>query len=174
MKTIVKRKEITKAQFLAGVINSIKKSYPTLRQDSKPVTFALQYFGTPGTLVNNSGFGKEEAQDIFTRYHALYKVSAAYAEAKKAGAARNGYADVAFGLSCAESSMEPTQLYTAIVRNSSTTNYKLIVLLPTTNTNFASATTYDITQNKAREFSVFKDINGNFYWQVSEELKANA
>ena len=82
-------------------------------------------------------------------------------------------ADVAFGLSCANG-LEPNQLYTAIIKNSSTTNYKLTVSLPTTNTNFASSITYNITQNKAREFSVFQDVNGNFYWQVSEELKANA
>lgn len=98
MKTIAKQVPITKAQFLAGVINSIKNNYPALRQDSKPVTFALQYAGTPGTLVNNSGFSKEEASGIYSRYHSLYKVSAIYAETKKAEAAKKGYAEVAFGL----------------------------------------------------------------------------
>lgn len=98
MKTIVKRTPLTKAQFLAGVINSIKGKYPTLRQDSKSVTFALQYAGTARTLVNNSGFAQEEAQGIYDRYHNLYKVSAIYAESKKAEAAKKGYAEVAFGL----------------------------------------------------------------------------
>ena len=98
MKTIAKQTPLTKAQFLAGVINSIKGKYPTLRQDSKPVTFALQYSGTPRTLVTNSGFDQEEAQGIYDRYHNLYKVSAIYAEAKKAEAAQKGYAEVAFGL----------------------------------------------------------------------------
>ena len=98
MKTIAKETALTKAQFLTGVINSIKKKYPGLRQDSKPVTFALQYAGTARTLVNNSGFAEEEAQGIYGRYHNLYKVSAIYAEDKKAKAAKDGYAEVAFGL----------------------------------------------------------------------------
>ena len=98
MKTIAKQTPVTKAQFLAGVINSIKKEHPALRQDSKPVTFALQYAGTPKTLVNNSGFELGEAQGIYARYHNLYKVSAIFAETQKGLAAKNGYADVAFGL----------------------------------------------------------------------------
>lgn len=98
MKIIAKRESLTKAQFLAGVINSIKKEHPALRQSSKPVTFALQYAGTPRTLVSNSGFDQEEALGIYSRYHELYKVSAIYAETRKAEAAKQGYAEVAFGL----------------------------------------------------------------------------
>lgn len=96
--TIVKTTKITKHQYLAGIINSIKKKYPQFRQDSKGVTFALQYAGTPHTLKTNSGFSQEEANNIYSRYHKLYQVSAQYASKKKELAAKQGYLPVAFGL----------------------------------------------------------------------------
>ena len=98
MKTIVKKQSISKEEFLTNTINSIKKLYPEIRQESKPVTFALQYAGTPHTLHQNSGFPLEEAQQVYNRYHELYKVSAQYAESKKLLASQNGYLTVAFGL----------------------------------------------------------------------------
>jgi len=98
MKTIVSTTPITKEAYLAATINKIKKAYPELRQKSKAVTFALQYAGTPHTLVANSGFSSEEAERIYTRYHEQYKVSAAYSEAKKKAATVDGYVAVAFGL----------------------------------------------------------------------------
>ncbi len=98
MKTIVKTTQISKERFLVATINSIKNQYAGLRQDSKPVTFALQYAGTPHTLVTNSGFSTEEAANIYERYHKLYIVSAEYAEAKKKEASQNGFVTIAFGL----------------------------------------------------------------------------
>ncbi len=98
MKTIVKTTQISKEKFLVATINSIKKQYASLRQDSKPVTFALQYAGTPHTLVANSGFNTEEAANIYERYHKLYAVSAEYAETKKKEATQNGFVTLAFGL----------------------------------------------------------------------------
>ena len=98
MKTIVKKTPISKEEYLAGVTNLAKSEFPDLRQNSKAVTFALQYAGTPFTLQQNSGFSYDEAQLVYARYHQLYKQSDAYAEDKKLQASKNGYVDVAFGL----------------------------------------------------------------------------
>jgi DNA polymerase-1 len=79
-------------------INSIKKKYPGLRQDSKVPTFALTYQGTWITLVKNIGFSEERAKSIETRYHILYEVSDKYISDKLTQAARDGYVTAAFGL----------------------------------------------------------------------------
>jgi DNA polymerase-1 len=79
-------------------VNSLKKSHPDLRQDSKGPTFALTYQGTWHTLVNNLGFPKEKAQQIEANYHEMYKVSDEWVQAKLDEAARTGYVTVAFGL----------------------------------------------------------------------------
>ena len=79
-------------------INSIKKLYPVLRQDSKPATFALTYLGTWHTLVNNLGFEPEKAKSIEAGYHELYKVSDEYVQNRLQQASKDGYVTVAFGL----------------------------------------------------------------------------
>lgn len=79
-------------------INSIKKKYPELRQDSKIPTFALTYQGTWHTLVANLGLEKEKAQSIEANYHELYKVSDEYTEKRLHQASKDGYVTVAFGL----------------------------------------------------------------------------
>lgn len=79
-------------------VNSMKKKYPVLRQDSKGPTFALTYQGTWHTLVNNLGFDEEKAKSIEKGYHELYKVSDQYVQGRLAQAAKDGYVEVAFGL----------------------------------------------------------------------------
>lgn len=79
-------------------VNSIKKQYPELRQDSKGPTFALTYQGTWHTLVNNLGFSKEVAQSIEKGYHDLYKESDEYVQRRLKQASLDGYSNVAFGL----------------------------------------------------------------------------
>lgn len=79
-------------------VNSMKKKYPDLRQDSKAPTFALTYQGTWHTLVNNLGFGEDKAKSIETGYHDLYKVSDDYVQGRLLQASKDGYVDVAFGL----------------------------------------------------------------------------
>lgn len=79
-------------------INSMKKLYPELRQDSKGPTFALTYQGTWHTLVNNLGFDPEVAKSIETNYHDLYKESDDYIQTRLEQASKDGYVDVAFGL----------------------------------------------------------------------------
>lgn len=79
-------------------VNSIKKTHPTLRQDSKGPTFALTYQGTWITLVNNLGFTPEKAKAIEANYHELYKVSDQYVQEKLTEASKTGYVEVAFGL----------------------------------------------------------------------------
>lgn len=79
-------------------INSMKKKYPELRQDSKGPTFALTYQGTWHTLVNNLGFSEEKAKAIEKGYHELYKVSDDYIQDRLKKAAQDGYVEVAFGL----------------------------------------------------------------------------
>jgi len=80
-------------------INSIKKLYPALRQESKPPTFALTYQGTWHTLVSNLGWSKEKAQTIEANFQQLYRVSIQYVQDRLENeAAKLGYITVAFGL----------------------------------------------------------------------------
>jgi len=79
-------------------VNSMKKKYPVLRQDSKSPTFALTYQGTWHTLVKNLGFEEAKAKEIEKGYHELYKVSDEYVQARLEQASRDGYVTVAFGL----------------------------------------------------------------------------
>jgi DNA polymerase-1 len=79
-------------------INSIKKKYPNLRQDSKTPTFALTYQGTHHTLMRNLGLDKATAVKIETNYHELYKVSDEWVADKLQEACKNGYVTGAFGL----------------------------------------------------------------------------
>ena len=79
-------------------INSMKKKYPELRQNSKTVTFLLTYGGTYHGLVSNLGWPKEKAQAMERAYHVLYKESDAYVQARLKQASQDGYVDVAFGL----------------------------------------------------------------------------
>lgn len=79
-------------------VNSMKKKYPLLRQDSKSPTFALTYQGTWHTLVNNLGFAADKAKEIEAGYHELYKVSDSYIQGRLQQASKDGYTTVAFGL----------------------------------------------------------------------------
>ncbi len=79
-------------------INSIKKVYPELRQDSKVPTFALTYQGTYHTLVANLGLTEDDAKKIEKNYHELYRVSDNYVATRLDQASKDGYVTVAFGL----------------------------------------------------------------------------
>ena len=79
-------------------VNSIKKTHPHLRQESKGGTFALTYQGTWHTLVNNLGFTEDQAKAIEQGYHELYKVSDEYVQKRLEQASKDGYVEVAFGL----------------------------------------------------------------------------
>jgi len=82
----------------AARTQQIKKTYPTIRQESKPCTFALTYQGTWHTLVNNLGFSKPDALAIEANYHELYKVSDQWVQDRLDQASKDGYVTVAFGL----------------------------------------------------------------------------
>jgi DNA polymerase-1 len=90
-------KKISKEKAVS-IINSIKKRYPHLRQDSKAVSFACLYGGTAKTLSSNCGFSKEQANSIEASYHKLYTVSDAWKQTKLVQASKDGYVEVAFGL----------------------------------------------------------------------------
>jgi len=91
-------KEITKQEYLAGVINSIAKKYPELRQKSKGISFALQYQGTAYTLHKKGGLPMEEALYVEKAFHELYKVSDEFNDRNKEFMEEHGYVDCAFGL----------------------------------------------------------------------------
>ena len=95
---MTKYEEITPEEYNVGVINSIKKKYPDLRQASKPVTFALTYAGTWHTLVKNLGIPEDQAKQIEARYHELYKESDEWVRKHLKDAESNGYVECAFGL----------------------------------------------------------------------------
>lgn len=79
-------------------VNSIKKTHPGLRQESKTPTFALTYQGTFHTLMANLGWTKERAIAVEASYHELYKESDAHVQRKLAQASQDGFVTVAFGL----------------------------------------------------------------------------
>ena len=79
-------------------VNSLKKSHPGLRQDSKTPTFALTYQGTYHTLMVNEGWNEEKARRIEAKYHELYAVSDKYIADRLAQASKDGFVTVAFGL----------------------------------------------------------------------------
>ena len=82
---------------VAGV-NSIKKKYPQLRQDSKAPTFLLTYGGTYHGMMSNLGWDEDKSKAIEKGYHDLYKVSDEYVHARLKQASKDGYVEVAFGL----------------------------------------------------------------------------
>jgi DNA polymerase-1 len=81
-------------------VNKLKDEsvYGSIRQDSKPATFALTYLGTWITLVKNLGFSEELAKRTENNYHHLYQVSDAYVQTRLKQASQDGYIEVAFGL----------------------------------------------------------------------------
>ena len=79
-------------------INSIETRYKDWRKKSKAPTFALTYQGTTNTLINNCGFSKEVAQQVYDSYHRLYHVSTAWVNERLDKAAEDGYVIGAFGL----------------------------------------------------------------------------
>lgn len=79
-------------------VNSIKKTHPELRQESKAPTFALTYQGTYHTLMTNLGWSEDKARSVEENYHKLYQVSDQYVQSRLAQASQDGYVDVAFGL----------------------------------------------------------------------------
>lgn len=79
-------------------VNSIKKKYPELRQDSKAPTFLLTYGGTYHGMMSNLGWDMEKSKAIEKGYHDLYKVSDDYIQTRLHQAAKDGYVEVAFGL----------------------------------------------------------------------------
>lgn len=81
-----------------GSINSIKNLYPELRQSSKNVTFACTYAGTHHTLHKNLGIPLEQAKQIEKAYTQLYKHSINWVNSQLKQAAKNGFAELAFGL----------------------------------------------------------------------------
>ena len=99
-------------------INSIKKLFPEVRDDSKAVTFLLTYGGTAHGLMNNLGFEKELAQQIEKNYHELYKESDKWVKEKLKKASNTGYVEVAFGLRVR------TPLLSQTIRDHRTTPFK--------------------------------------------------
>ena len=89
---------VTANEYNVAQINSIKDKEGALRQMSKAPTFALTYQGTYKTLMNNCGFTEDEAKNIETNYHKMYKVSDDWVANKIKLAERQGYLDSAFGL----------------------------------------------------------------------------
>ena len=79
-------------------VNSIKKQFPELRQDSKAPTFLLTYGGTYHGMMANLGWPEDKAKEIEKGYHNLYQVSDAYVQKRLHQAAKDGYVEVAFGL----------------------------------------------------------------------------
>ena len=80
------------------VVNALKKPWDSLRSDSKPVSFALQYQGTWTTLCKNCGFSEEEGKAIEANFKELYSVSVAWTMQRLQQASKDGYVTLAYGL----------------------------------------------------------------------------
>ena len=89
---------VTANEYNVAQINSIAIKHKELRNKSKAPTFALTYQGTWLTLMNNCGFTEDEAKNIETNYHEMYKVSDDWVANKIKLAEQQGYLDSAFGL----------------------------------------------------------------------------
>jgi DNA polymerase-1 len=79
-------------------INSIKKKYGKLRDESKGPTFLLTYGGTHHGMMNNLGWPLEKSKAIEKSYHDLYQVSDQYIQGRLEQASKDGFVEVAFGL----------------------------------------------------------------------------
>ena len=79
-------------------INSIKKKYPVLRNESKTPTFSLTYGGTFISIINQMGWTEQKAKSIEASYHDLYKVSDDWVADRIQEATETGYVTCAFGL----------------------------------------------------------------------------
>lgn len=79
-------------------VNSIKKTHPELRQESKAPTFLLTYGGTYHGMMANLGWPEDKSKAIEANYHELYKVSDEYVAKRLQQASKDGYVEVAFGL----------------------------------------------------------------------------
>ena len=90
--------EIPNKVFNVLSINSIQTKHKSIRQDSKPCSFALQYAGTWVTLHKNSGFTPEDSKEIVNNYQKLYHVSVQVTKEKLELAGKTGYIIAAFGL----------------------------------------------------------------------------
>lgn len=90
--------EISRSEYIAAAINSIKVDHGQIRQDAKAPGFALQYGGTFTTLMRNCGFPQSEAKGIVSNYNVMYAVSMAWTAERIREASKNGYVTAAFGL----------------------------------------------------------------------------
>ena len=98
LKSLPKIQEVSPEEFNVHHINSIQSKYPKLRQASKGITFAAQYFGTYLTFMENSGLSEELAKQVEANYKELYKVSVDWNNARLNQAETDGYVTCAFGL----------------------------------------------------------------------------
>jgi len=76
----------------------IKEEAPDLRQQSKTVTFALQYGGTYMTVAKSLGVSQARAEEIVASYHALHSGVTGYYATKTAEAEDTGYYSIKNGL----------------------------------------------------------------------------
>lgn len=79
-------------------VNTLKKTHPELRQESKGPTFLLTYGGTYHGMMSNLGWPQDKAQAIEANYHKLYVVSNQYVQDRLTQANKDGFVEVAFGL----------------------------------------------------------------------------
>lgn len=79
-------------------VNTLKKTHPEHRQNSKAPTFLLTYGGTYHGMMSNLGWPEDKAKSIEANYHELYKVSDQYVQTRLEQASKDGYVEVAFGL----------------------------------------------------------------------------
>lgn len=78
------------------LVNSIENAYPSLRTQSKPITFALGYLGTWKTIYTNTNFSEEKSKIIYKRYEKLYKGIKTFQDNAVEYAAKCGYAKLSF------------------------------------------------------------------------------
>ena len=90
--------QVSKEAFITAIINDIKTSKKEVRQEAKPIYFALNYMGTYRTLMRTRGFSEEKSKFIEKSHKELYKVYYDYIANKINQTKETGYTTLAFGL----------------------------------------------------------------------------
>jgi len=92
------KRKVSKEEWIAEVINSVKENAGKVRTKAKSPYFALCYRGTYRTLMKNLGFSEKKAKFIEKAHKEKYKVYYDYVEDKLEKAKEIGYVQLAFGL----------------------------------------------------------------------------
>ena len=92
------KRKVSKEEWIASVINNIKKDKGSVRQGAKSPYFLLNYKGCYIGLMNQFGFSEKKSKFIENSHKKLYKGYYKYVDSQLDQAKIDGYVTLAFGL----------------------------------------------------------------------------